>query len=541
MNTKIVLRPGVHIGEPAAEDDEKFLRTCFIDLPIVDQLRDLESSKCVLLGRTGAGKTAILNHIEAIGDNSIRIDPKDISFEYLTNSRIISFLLEEGCDLSVLFQILWKHILFTKSIICYFESRNLFQKALERVLDSKNPARVYFDRYSDKFWIEQDEVLKEISDGFETRVAEEIKAALGVDYAKIEAGGAASLNLTGSQRKEIVARTKKAVSELQVRELGRAIEALDKLMENRQKRYYVIIDDLDLDWIDNKFKYSLIRSLIESVKNFRKIRNVKVLVALRSDLYERALLSDESDSLQPEKYEGITCNIKWSSSELRKVVETRIGHLFKSVYTKQGVKFFDVFPATVRKQETFDYIVERTLYRPRDVIAFVNSVLDHSAGAATIAARDIAASEADYSKKRYDALCREWAILHPQLRVYLDFLKGRTGRNELSQIAVREVVFDICLTVDDQRRDGQHRDSVVEQCDIFAKRENPSKIRDVAAALLATLYKVGAIELKLSKGDIYRACYRNEPVILPNQISMEAAFSVAPMLWRSLGITPNLG
>lgn len=541
MIGKITLRPGVHIGAPAAEDDALFLEKCFVDLPIVEQLKDIDSSKCVLLGRTGSGKTAILNHIESESDHSIRIDPKDISFDYVANSNILGFLVDNGCDLSVLFQLLWKHILCTKAIQCYFDSRNIFQKALDRLSEGKKNIKLYFDKYSDKFWMEHDEILREISDGFEQKLTEEMKAALGADFAKIEAGLGATLSLTASQRKEIVARTKKAVSTLQIRELARAIDALNDIMENRQKRYYVLIDDLDLDWAENGIKYNLIRALIEATKSFRKIRNVKVLVALRSDLYERALLSDETDTLQPEKYEGITCEIRWSSSELKKVVDSRIDYLFKSVYTKQGIKFFDVFPATIRKQSTFDYLVERTLFRPRDVIAFVNVILDRASGSSSIVPRNVTDSEAEYSKKRYDALCREWVVLHPLLKTYLSFLKGRTGKNDFEDIAVREIIVDICLNVYDAYKSEQHADSVVVQCEIYSRRENPSKLREVAAALLSVLYKVGAIQLKLAKGDIYRACYRNETVILPEQIGVDAAFTVNPMLWRSLGITPNLG
>lgn len=268
---------------------------------------------------------------------------------------------------------------------------------------------------------------------------------------------------------------------------------------------------------------------------------MKVLIALRSDLFERALIEDDTGTVQTEKYEGITCEIKWTSSLLRDVVDSRIRHLFESVYTKQSVSFYDIFPASVRKQNTFDYLIERTLYRPRDIIAFINTILDRAAGSSNITPKNITDSEAEYSKRRHDALCQEWKILHPHLKTYLSFLRGRTGKNDFSEIAAREVIVDVCLALFDEHKDGQHRDSVVVQCEIYSKRENPSKLRDVAAALLATLYKVGAIELKLSKGDIFRACYRNEPVILPEQIGLDAAYMVSPILWRSLGITPNLG
>src|SRR5690606_6637116 len=148
--------------------------------------------------------------------------------------------------------------------------------------------------------------LREISTGFEQKLASELRGSLGDDFAKVEAGLAAHLKVSAAQRKEIVARTKRAVSELQIRELAHAIEALNELMENRQKNYYIIIDDLDLDWADNEIKHGLIRALIESVRSFRKIRNVKVLVALRSDLYERAISLSDAEGIQPEKFEGIT-------------------------------------------------------------------------------------------------------------------------------------------------------------------------------------------------------------------------------------------
>jgi hypothetical protein len=74
---------------------------------------------------------------------------------------------------------------------------------------------------------------------------------------------------------------KQAVSGLQVREMGRAIDSLNRLMGNKQRHFYVLIDDLDLDWAERSIQNRLIQALVETVKTFRKLRNVKVLVALR--------------------------------------------------------------------------------------------------------------------------------------------------------------------------------------------------------------------------------------------------------------------
>lgn len=541
MANKIILRSGVHIGEPAAEDDMFFLKECFVALPIIDQLTDIDSSKCVLLGRTGSGKTAILQHIESTHGNVTRINPSEVSFKYISNSNLINFLVDLDFDLNVLFQLLWKHVIFTKTVKIYFESKTVFEKALDRLLDKKNPARSYFEAYGDSFWIEQDEIIREVSEGFESRLASELKVALGEDFAKVEAGLAASVAVSGALKKEILARAKKAVSDLQIQELGRAIDSLNDLMENKQKKYYILIDDIDLDWVENKIKYPMIRSLVESVKNFRKVRCTKVILALRSDVYERALLSMNSESFQPEKYEGIVLEIRWNQADLRKIIDRRIDYLFKKKYTKQGVRMYDLFPKSIRKNDTFDFIVERTLMRPRDLIAFVNLILDRAAGATVITPRHITDSEPEYSKKRYQALCYEWKSMHPNLGIYLSFLKGRTGKIEISDIAARDIVVDICLHVDEAQKEGAHKDGVVRQCEIYAKRENEARLLSVAATLLSILYKVGAISLKLNKGDPYKFCFHDESYILPEQISLETAFTVVPMLWRTLGITPNIG
>jgi hypothetical protein len=50
------------------------------------------------------------------------------------------------------------------------------------------------------------------------------------------------------------------------------------------KQFHILIDKLDEHWVDVSIRFKLIRSLIESLKSFRRITNLKILVALRSDV-----------------------------------------------------------------------------------------------------------------------------------------------------------------------------------------------------------------------------------------------------------------
>ena len=58
------LPPGLTIGMNSAEADNEFLSSCFIKTPAYEELTNFESSRMIALGRTGAGKTALLSGIQ---------------------------------------------------------------------------------------------------------------------------------------------------------------------------------------------------------------------------------------------------------------------------------------------------------------------------------------------------------------------------------------------------------------------------------------------------------------------------------------------
>lgn len=63
------------IGNEEAEHDEVFLRECFVDTGVSELIMDTSSKKCILKGRTGSGKSALLWHIKNTADRTIRISP----------------------------------------------------------------------------------------------------------------------------------------------------------------------------------------------------------------------------------------------------------------------------------------------------------------------------------------------------------------------------------------------------------------------------------------------------------------------------------
>lgn len=104
-----VFRKHMSIGEVDAENDTKFLRDCFVDTGDYEVLEDTQSSQCIVLGRTGSGKSALLERLEECEEQIIRIEPDELALKHISNSTILSFFEELGVDLDIFYSLLWQH------------------------------------------------------------------------------------------------------------------------------------------------------------------------------------------------------------------------------------------------------------------------------------------------------------------------------------------------------------------------------------------------------------------------------------------------
>lgn len=539
---KIRLRPGSSIGAPAAEEDHAYLNACFVDLPAVDVLKDISSPNCLLVGRTGAGKSAILWHLETSLQNVTRIDPKEVAFQYLGNSAIIHQLTELGTDLHSLYEYLWKHVLtlhIIQECMQVHSTDNLRARFLRirdyLKLDRKRELVFdYLNKHGNSFWLGVEQVSAE----FTSLASEKLGADVGLSgaafKAKIEAGG----QFEEHEKRTLKYRAQEIVSSLQIRQLNETIDLLSGVLEQNQCNYYILIDDLDKDWAGNEqSQYALIRALIECLKSFRRISNLKIIVALREDVYEATLRSTTDKHFQPEKHEGFITRLRWSREQLVSVVEQRIRQLFVSKYTKQGVKLEDVLPSTVVQEGTRGYLVEHTLRRPRDIIAFVNKLLLANEGEALpLPSRAITKTEPTHSRDRMSALEVEWRSCHPLIKSYLSALKGLVGPTEVRALD-EERMFELLISTLDLNR--KPIDAIERLGSTVYDRDKESKLRALARSLVACLFKVGAIGVKLRSDKAYTFCYDEHSTIEDTEISDATKFVVHPMLVSALGGRPE--
>mgnify|MGYP000873987834 FL=1 len=169
---KIVLNKHDIIGVDDALDDKKYLLNCFVDLGDLDQIKDFESKKCLLLGRTGAGKTALVTKLQDDKKNKvIVIDPEAVAMAHISNSSIVSSLVASGIDLNTFFKMLWRHEICVEIFARHLKitSETEYENIVEKIkyyFKTRNTkhfqALEYLEQWRDTFWKTNDSYISKV-------------------------------------------------------------------------------------------------------------------------------------------------------------------------------------------------------------------------------------------------------------------------------------------------------------------------------------------------------------------------------------------
>ena len=132
-------------------------------------------------------------------------------------------------------------------------------------------------------------------------------------FQSFKARGQYDRQLSVEKKSELVARARQVIDSGQLAELGSVIDILaEEAADDDMNNFYILIDKLDDKWADTSIRFRLIRSLIETLKSFKKITNLKVVVALRSDILERVIQETRDLTYQREKIEDYFIRINIS-------------------------------------------------------------------------------------------------------------------------------------------------------------------------------------------------------------------------------------
>jgi hypothetical protein len=534
------------IGAAAAEDDSTFLNSCFVDTGDLSVLLDCNNPRRIVVGRTGSGKTALLMGLKNRAEHVLDISPESLSLNYIANSTIIRFFFEIGVNLDVFYKLLWRH-LFTVEI---FKDRygigdeaakkNFLARLLDAVPSRRKQARQkaldYISRFGDTFWEDTEYRTKEITTKFEN----ELQGALGGRLAGVSLDASAARRLTHEERQELVKRGQEVVNSIQVQQLSGILELVKEVLDDPQKRYFIVIDRLDQSWADESIRYRLIRALVDTVREFVGIPNATVIIALRTDLVERVFRETRDAGFQEEKYRSLYLPVTWSAERLVEVLDRRVSKLVRDAYTSADVTHRNVLPQTVRtngrkdSKRTIEYLLERTWMRPRDLIEFFNLCIEQATNKAGITQAMILQAEGEYSRRRLQSLCDEWHADYPSLADCVSLLKTRKGSFTLGEITDNQVE-EYCLNCAVTHEGIQ--DPLLETAKRVAEGEDAPQV--FRCTLASVFYRVGLVGLKTEAYTETQWIKEGVQSVSTSDIDDDSRVVIHPALWRALGITPG--
>lgn len=540
---KFVFRKHANIGAADAIEDRKFLERSFVDNGSLDVLLDTSNPQCIVLGRTGLGKTALIERIREVEERVIRINPEGLALTYISTNNVLRFFLEAGVNLDLFYRLLWRHVFAVEIIRQHYhivgeQESNTFWSKIRQIFDrdnSKREAIEYLKQWGESFWLESEHRVQEITQTLEKSLSASVDAKMapipGLGEIAFNIGGIGKL--TEEQKGEIVRRGQEIVNKVQMKTLSKIMELLETdLLDDKKQRYYITIDRLDENWIHDEFRYGLIKALIDTVRDFNhNIRNVKIIVAIREDLLDRVFryTRNVGSGYQEEKYRSMYMNLSWKLSELEDLLDRRVNQLIREQYTTQTVALKDLFTEKISKLDPLAYFFDRTMLRPRDAILFFNECIKAAEGQTKITQAAVFQAEAIYSENRLRALADEWGADYPNLFELALFLKKYHSQFRLSQFIENIEECALKFLTSEKNQDQIYH--------MITAKFDANDMPEMGQEVIRILFRVGLVGVKTETYTGMQWSYLGQKLIA-SELKDDTVIKVHPAFWRVLGIQP---
>jgi hypothetical protein len=215
-------------------------------------------------------------------------------------------------------------------------------------------------------------------------------------------------------------------------------------------------------------------------------------------------------------------------------LDQRINKLVRCQYTQEPVGWSDLLPKEVHRQPTDDYLIERTMYRPRDLIVFFNCCIEQAVDRPEITSKMITQAEGVYSQERLRSLRDEWDMDYPELLDCVEPLKKKPPRFRLNAITP-EAISEFCLGLA-ARSEG--RSGVISgwASSLADLKMTPAEVR---IKLMCVFYRVGLVGLKLESFTSDSWSFLHTPSVSEDQIRDDTSVVICPVFYGVLGINPS--
>lgn len=469
----------IDVGKVAAEKDEQ-LTNYFYDAGISKQIVD-NPNMYLMLGRKGAGKTAVFLHLSSkpniFKDNDI---VRSMSLNNYSWNAHGLLKREEKAD-SMSFRDSWRFVILVEAVRGIIEeytrtgnklpdSISDASKVLEKVFAKPVPS--WLDLLGEKLF--KLSKVKLPSGSISPDMTDISFDAGEISFEDVQRDGSLRSNLSNN------------------------IEYLTLYLESKlengigQHRVFLLFDRLDEAWDSSSIEMckNINTGLILAADyiNQKFQGKLRPIVFLREDIFETLSLNDKNKHRQDSG-----SLLKWDKDSLQKMLLIRINFFARKAGQPEVTDLNDLFDRKEMRNRTtpVSYINRCTFMRPRDVICFYRHIIENMkdeyaalrseapdskeyariSSSNTLYADVIYNAEASYSDWLKSEIQDEWATQLPEVNTYLDALTNH-GRTVITK---RELLTQLQQTMGDIP---------------------PAKIRSILQFLFDTSiigFKVGAI------------------------------------------------
>jgi hypothetical protein len=403
---------GLDFGAPAAERDmARGLEKYFVESAAFDRVRS--GAKTIILGNRGSGKSAIFKVLASrergAGSIVIELAPEDYSYELLSSTMAAADAgswAKHGAYAAA-----WKYLIY---VLIMKEVSGRGGKGATKAI-----SRYVRDNYPGP------EV------GKLAMLVSYLKRLEGIKIGPLEAGF----------------RSRELDKLYKLEEIHHLLPQLLEILD--RQRVVVLVDELDRGWDSSEDAKAFVSGLFQACVSVNETHaNLRVYVSLRQELYNDipALYEDA------QKYRDLLETINWTDDLLLKLIAKRIRHCaLANGHNQQALDqagdtacWNAVFatPPSHPVNNSFKYMIERTLHRPREIIQFCTETVETARGRAATLPLPYAAigwTEPGYSAERAKDIAAEYRFQYRGLLGVFDAFRGR------SQTFSREEIELLCL------------------------------------------------------------------------------------------------
>jgi hypothetical protein len=379
----------LYFGKDDAENDAAaggLLRQGFLKTVAYESARD--GRKTLIIGRKGSGKSAICMMLARADDPALSvsvINPDEISGEEIRGFTLPGITAEQAKSM------IWRYVLTMQT--AKFVLTHATQAHRGGSWSSINSLRKFLVANGElddlgiheKFW----------------RVIERIKSSISLEAFGVKVAAEIAAPSPGIK----VNNTLDAIDHHVKAALA------DLACPRNHSRLLLLVDQLEKVWSNDADSDAMVTGLLLASKHIASTFDpVNCVVFLRSDIYD---LLEFQDS---DKFRGAEMRIDWRREALLDLVQVR-AQISAGAQLSPEHLWAGLFPEKFGELSITDYIVSRTLMRPRDIIQFCNLCRDTAEknGHFSIIHSDIAEAAVQYSSWKLQDLVNEYRVNYPYL------------------------------------------------------------------------------------------------------------------------------